>query len=386
MTLTKFLSKWFKLLLKLITALLLWFISVFAFTFTKNSVTDSNRYWNLILLLWAFSIFIFEAIFWRYFYLKRKRERTGDNYLLTSFLNTIEKAFDYRIVLITLALTYTLTFKFVESEHIKNAENKRNPKKELVTSKAESMEGFWVGHTEILITFLTFLAIVGAVYAIYAKRKADDSFDAAKEIIDNITSFFTDSEELMNTKNERGIPKLIENSENNLKMFLGSPLVGYFRSKSIGNYFYELLVKKLEKINQPFKISLLCWSDEYIDQEKFKEKGYNVEEFREKRDDLFNKIRQHPNVVLELEHPEHDSAIRFVISDDEKAIFWILEDPSSSAAKKDMVLHQWLTAGFTTGTKEMIKILRNLFIKTHQKAVENREKRAQQSESTEEHQ
>lgn len=224
---------------------------------------------------------------------------------------------------------------------------------------------FWHARVEFFFTWGIFLAITGAFYAIFAKRRADAVFDKSEEILRNITSFFTEYEQIMGD-GERAIPALIRKSERSLIILLGSPLIAYFRQEALGTKFFTCLLTKLNDNNlrSGFKIEFLCWNHDdcmtYIN-----ETGVNQDDFIRKRDTLVLAIEKKGGKVHYFKKGI-DPGYRCIIADGE-AIFWLLSDPTPGGAKEDRQAKWIQGGGFTTDRNEMINILRTLFFATVEK-------------------
>jgi hypothetical protein len=227
---------------------------------------------------------------------------------------------------------------------------------------------FWHARVEFFFTWGIFLAITGAVYAIFAKNRADAVFDKSEEILRNITSFFTDYEQIMGD-DPRAIPALIRKSERKLTILIGSPLIGFFRREEIGTKFFTCLLAKLKNNNlrSGFEIEFLCWNDTdcstYINRT-----GVNQDDFIEQRNTLIRAIKSKGGKVHYFK-TGIDPGFRCIISDGE-AIFWVLSDPTPGGAERERQTEVYEGGGFTTDRAQMIDILSKLFRKTVEKDSE----------------
>jgi hypothetical protein len=235
-------------------------------------------------------------------------------------------------------------------------------------STSEHPSSFWHARVEFFFTWGIFLAITGAFYAIFAKRRADAVFDKSEEILRNITSFFTEYEQIMGD-GERAIPALISKSERCLTILLGSPLVAYFRKDALGTRFFTCLLTKLNDVNLPsgFKIDFLCWNHDdcmtYVDQT-----GVSKDDFIRKREILFQAIKERGGQVRYFKKGI-DPGYRCIIADGE-AIFWLLADPTPGGANDERQAKWIQGGGFNTDRNEMINILTTLFLATVEKDSE----------------
>ena len=175
--------------------------------------------------------------------------------------------------------------------------------------------GFWHAHAEFFVSLVFIVGIVGMVFAVHAKRRADEVFDLSSQIHRNLTSFFSSFDKVMDEEMERSVPNLIRNARKSLTFFIGPPLTGYFRDPDIGLKFRNLF------------------------------------------------------------HYRHeDPLIRFVIADEEEAIFWGIEDPTPQGADKERKEHgavgSYPGAGFTTDNVAMVRLLNAIFDNTLKDAIQ----------------
>jgi hypothetical protein len=209
-----------------------------------------------------------------------------------------------------------------------------------------------------LISFI--LAIVGALFAILAKLKADVVFKEAKNIHKSISSFFDRFECLFDTTRTRTftLTQIVESAENKLILFLGIPLVGFFKKPEYGISFINLLRKKINGVDKDLKIYFISLNKKIIEN-YFKEAKHLSEpeknKFHDETRDLLNLLS--PPLLdcdrLKKRFLTFDPYFRFVVADDRKAIFWVLRDWKGKA--------DFEAFGFTTEDPEMIDGFIKLF-------------------------
>jgi hypothetical protein len=253
------------------------------------------------------------------------------------------------------------------------------------SGNAGPREGFWQARAEFFTVFMAFLAIGGFVYALYAKRVADSVFSKTVVIHKAMTSFFTDFKEVTNEGNERSAFGLIKGAKKSLVLYLGPPLIGYFRKRAFGNLFANTVTTKLNNVDDPlpsgFEIHMICWGEdkchEYIEAsnaslatlnaaEKPKKDPIEETDFVGPRNLLYSEIRRvsaDGRGTGEIHfHPRgYDPPLRFVIADGSKAILWILENPTAEGAAAERKKERYAAAGFATDDPYMIRILEGVY-------------------------
>jgi hypothetical protein len=130
------------------------------------------------------------------------------------------------------------------------------------TTSPDPGRGFWQAHVEFFLVCGLFLAIIGAVYAVVGKYSADQATAKSQEVLLSMAAFFMEYEEIFNEDNKRSVPRLIRESKKSLTMFLGSPVVGYFRNEEFGRTFADELAKKAKTRSGGFDITFLYFNFE----------------------------------------------------------------------------------------------------------------------------
>lgn len=150
-------------------------------------------------------------------------------------------------------------------------------------------------------------------------------------------------------------------------MFLGSPVVGYFREPRIGRAFASALSSKLDNLPEggKFEINFRCWTDEDTEFRCEKDLTIDKPDFIQTRDPLLRKLKdlitRHRVGGLQRYQASEDPGFRFVIADGREAIFWLLADPSQEAGESERKKGRRRGGGFTTDRAQMIELLKGVF-------------------------
>lgn len=336
---------------------------IFAFTL-HNTGLWLSPYWRWVLsglIVWPIIVLLLEASY-AYYY------RDWNKFF--------ERPTDYRLILsifwfVCFFSTMLFQYEWLYSE----------------SSNASASGGFWRARAEFFTVFLTFLAIIGFAYALYAKKVADSVFSKTVIIHKTMAQFFGDFGAVTDESSERSALGLIKYARHGLILYLGPPLIGYFRKRQFGSLFDLALKEKLISVSNPlpngFSIKMLCWGEqkchEYIEasNKSFadaqstgtgrRKEPINEETFKGLRDRLFEEIRNlssdgRGTGQIDFYRPGYDPPIRFVIADGRKAILWILENPTAEGAAEERKQERYAAAGFATDEPHMIRILEGLYL------------------------
>jgi hypothetical protein len=281
-----------------------------------------------------------------------------------SFLDTLRASltryFDYRFICVLTEVSVVFIYVLFTDEMLTASDA---PQAQIAGG------GFWHAHAEFFVSLVFIVGIVGMVFAVHAKRRADEVFDLSSQIHRNLTSFFSSFDKVMDEDMERSVPNLIRNARKSLTFFVGPPLTGYFRDPDIGLKFRNLITSKAQqRRHSDFKIRYLCWKEEKCEAFFASLTDEQKRNFRDYRNSMYSEIKQ-LCAKSELFHYRHeDPLIRFVIADEEEAIFWGIEDPTPQGADKERKEHgavgSYPGAGFTTDNVAMVRLLNAIFDNT----------------------
>lgn len=315
------------------------------------------HYWRFAFALWATLVILPEGLFLAKYAPSPQRKGPFRQKCWHKFWR---KSHDIRIVLLLIALTGLLSYGLFLSGIF------RSPRDDDVR--------FW--HTEL--GFLTliglFLGVAGSIYALYAKLVADDVFEKTTEIHNTIFAFFTNLDSAMDATRDKSIPGLIESSRRSLKLYLGCPVVGFFRSPALGTSFVTALAKRIDRLDHnpgSFTIELIYWSEiaerAYINEYRNSIVGKTPQEiegairnFSNACEFMLRRIGE-VNGRVWRHRGTDEPAMRFIIADDSKAIVWILERPTAVDAIKENIEGVRRAGGFTTETSQMVDVLLGVF-------------------------
>jgi len=254
----------------------------------------------------------------------------------------------------------------------------------------ESLRSFWNSEVNVFSVVGFVLALTASIYAVYTKIIADIVNVNTIRLQNTVAGFFSSFNEAMDENVENSIPGLIVNAQKSIVMYLGNPVVGYFRNEDIGRKIGSVLEHKVvtHANDDDFEFKIMCWGDDkaidylsaVLKEKKFTSKSINPESsdsdsllrqdknrrsflngYFDKRATLYGAILSASKSEIFHHVGNFDPPFRFLIVDDRKAILWVLENPTPSGAAKEGRENRPRAGGFKTELGYMVTVLDGVF-------------------------
>ena len=244
---------------------------------------------------------------------------------------------------------------------------------------------FWSSQVNVFGLSGFILALTASIYAVYTKIIADLVNENTDQLQNTVAGFFTSFSEAMDDKATNSIPQLIDQAERSIKIYLGNPVVGFFRDETIGKLISSKLKNKVEKHKEDsdFEFKAICWSPQkgidymaasvyrrYHRKDAPHSTGQtsitdlavgHIQEYLIERGGLYKSIVDAENSELYHHEGDVDPPFRFLIIDGRKAILWVLENASAEGAAIEESSRRARAGGFKTELGYMVTVLEGVF-------------------------
>lgn len=123
---------------------------------------------------------------------------------------------------------------------------------------------FWRSKVNVFELSGFILALTASIYAIYTKIIADMVNENTNQLQSTVAGFFTSFSEAMDEHSPNSIPQLINRAEKSIKIYLGNPVIGFFRDEAVGRDICTILKRKIHthREDRHFEFRAICWSPE----------------------------------------------------------------------------------------------------------------------------